>query len=119
MKVVIYTEELEPITVVDLPMWAIDAMKDGRKITIPVWNLEPFRTPIQGEPLEVEFPHVVVWAERWERNGRIAHIILTNHEVLALKLRSDVLPGQLAEHQAQFRRGFITALLAGLSDGRR
>lgn len=115
MNVVIYSNrDVEPITVVSLPQWAMDRLKDGEPILVPVpqrLTPVPWGTyPAMIEPLRV----ATIWAESFYRNREIAWLIFTDSDELALELQSDVLPGQRAAYKDEYKRGFINALISAL-----
>lgn len=110
---VLYTTALEPITVIDVPQWALDRMKHGEQIVFPVWeDITSFRL----EPIDCFLPlrTVTVWAERFRCKGASTVMLFTDDDECALALRSDLLPGQRKAYQDQYKRGFVDGLLAAL-----
>lgn len=97
MNCVLYTDDMEPITVLDLPMHAIELGKKLGDIQLAV--LEPPRwVSVQeyaARSLAETRRHLVrIRFEKLMRRG-CEHWILTTHdEVLALMLRPGWLPGQ-------------------------
>jgi hypothetical protein len=101
MNVVIYTLDLEPITVVDLPMWMLDHIERSGAVKVAV------KRPITADFIErvavgtVEGPECVTIQEarlRWP-DGSIKSILVTKDEELALTLRPEWLPGQRLQVQ--------------------
>lgn len=113
MKVVVYTTDLEPITVIDIPMWGIERMRKDRFFRVPV--IEPFKiSSIDDVPIQGIVHHVDIWAEPLRRGNRESLMIFTYQDELALKLFGEPLPGQQRSFQEQYRKGFIDGLLAAL-----
>lgn len=98
MNVVLYTNDFEPITVLDLPMWLLDqlerqgairvAVQDSVRVNIAKesWS-EPWMVP--------NLKTVTIYCERlrW-RDGTTKPVLITPDEELALTLRPEWLPGQ-------------------------
>ena len=110
MQAVIYTHQLEPITVVDIPMKLWDMLYRGDMIVLPVttssreWTTDPTVT------VKLVRIHGEVFARRQHRSM----MLFTHDEEHALQLRAAFLPGQIATtqlmHRRAFAEGFITAL---------
>ncbi len=101
MNVVIYTLDLEPITVVDLPMWMLDHIERSGAVKVAV------KRPVTKELIErvaigtVEGPECVTIQQarlRWP-DGSIKSILVTKDEELALTLKPEWLPGQRLQVQ--------------------
>ncbi len=101
MNVVIYTLDLEPITVVDLPMWMLDHIERSGAVKVAV------KRPITADFVErvavgtVEGPECVTIQQarlRWP-DGSIKSILVTKDEELALTLKPEWLPGQRLQVQ--------------------
>jgi len=121
MRVVLYTEDLEPITVLDLPSSAMQRLTDGGRWRVAVF--QPFRLssiPTRQTPVKEEMKIVEIWAEKFVRKGREQFFLFTRDEVAALMLRSTLLPGQHKDVQArereQYMQGFLRGLTAVLGD---
>jgi hypothetical protein len=105
MKAVIYTEELLPITIVDLPVWAVDMLTKYAIIEIPVPPSLEF-TPPSNDPIRRAYiERVVVRGERfrklidgWRGVDDIKYyeslILYTKDEESAMRLKAAFLPGQ-------------------------
>jgi hypothetical protein len=115
MQVVLYTDEMEAITVIDIPQWLLERVQDGQMIRLAV--IEP---PQVSAALAQEIPTpspmrcVEIWAEKFRRKGRETWLLFTRDEEAALILKSDMLPGQRKAFQDEYRRGFVTAILRAL-----
>lgn len=97
MNVVIYTDDLEPITIIDLP---IDFLRMGYerrfvRVAVPM----PISVMIELDPLDSDC-HIVTLVfhklNKRNKHGQLIEswIITTDDEVLALKLKPGWLPGQ-------------------------
>lgn len=101
MNIVLYTHDFEPITVVDLPMWLLEALEREGSVKVAV------KRPITPDFISkvavgsVEGPETVtIQAKRlrWH-DGSVKPIYVTNDEVLALTLKPEWLPGQVLQVQ--------------------
>lgn len=100
MNVVLYTDDFEPITVLDLPQWLLDQMEKQGAVRVAVlkplsaeWKLNS-AIPVGS----VEGPQTVtIYCEklRW-KDGSVKSILITHDEELALMLKPEWLPGQRA-----------------------
>lgn len=101
MNIVLYTHDFEPITVIDLPMWLLDALEREGSAKVAV------KRPLTQDFIErvavgsVEGPETVTIEVRKLRwiDGTIKPIYVTKDEVLALTLRPQWLPGQVLQVQ--------------------
>ena len=97
MNVVLYTNDFEPITVLDLPVWLLEQMEKVGYVRVAVQ--EPLTDVLAKSPEELsQFlqPKVVTLRcekLRW-RDGSLKPILITPDEELALMLRPEWLPGQ-------------------------
>lgn len=120
MRIVLYTEDFEPITVLDLSMAAMSRLKDGGRWRFAV--PKPFRLLRRMEivPLMEPVDIVEIWSERFIRKGQETVFLFTRDEEAALMLKSDLLPGQIKDAQArereQYARGFLRGIAAVLGD---
>ena len=97
MNVVLYTNDFEPITVLDLPLWLLEQMEKVGYVRVAVQ--EPL-TSVVNKPTEalseICMPKIVtIRCEklRW-RDGSTKPILVTPDEELALMLKPEWLPGQ-------------------------
>ena len=84
MNVVLYTNDFEPITVVDLPRWLLDTCEQRGfvKISVP--------QPTKSEPdMLVVKSKKIAWFD-----GSVKSFLTVDDEVVALALRPGWLPGQ-------------------------
>jgi hypothetical protein len=101
MNVVLYTIDLEPITILDLPLWLLEQLEKQGAVRVavvkpPGWINE--KTPVADMP---NMDTVTIYCERlhW-RDGNIKRILVTPDEELALTLKPEWLPGQRAAVQS-------------------
>ncbi len=101
MNIILYTHDFEPITVVDLPHWLLEAVEREGAVKVAV------KRPITPDFIEqvavgsVEGPETVTIQARrlqWS-DGTVKPIYITNDEVLALTLKPEWLPGQRLQVQ--------------------
>jgi hypothetical protein len=101
MNIILYTHDFEPITVVDLPHWLLEAVERDGAVKVAV------KRPITPDFIErvavgsVEGPETVTIQARRLRwpDGTVKPIYVTNDEVLALTLKPEWLPGQRMQVQ--------------------
>jgi len=102
MNVVLYTTDMEPITILDLPVWLLDQLEKQGAVRIAVLEPPKFISN-DGEPLTfLKMPKTVtVYCQRlrWH-DGSFKTILVTPDDELALILRPEWLPGQLATVQS-------------------
>ena len=94
MNVVLYTNDFEPITVLDLPVWLLDRLEEQGAVRVAV--RKPPTTVLQSTPVDFEPPEVVnIYCEklRW-KDGSVKPVLVTDDDQLALTLRPEWLPGQ-------------------------
>lgn len=113
MHAVLYTHALEPITVIDVPMYLWRLLWAGQ--TVQVLVPMPFDWTATEPPSEITPVRTVrIFGEQLERRGHRALMLFTGDEESALLLRADFLPGQHGTVQERergaFGRGFLTAV---------
>jgi hypothetical protein len=101
MNIILYTRDFEPITVVDLPMWLLEAIERDGAVQVAV------KRPITPDFIEqvavgtVEGPECVTirLAKLKWIDGSIKPIYITDNEILALTLKPEWLSGQRLQVQ--------------------
>lgn len=95
MRVVLYTRDFEPITVLDLPVWLLEQLEKQGAIRIAVApTLKSIAEALNQElPPMPEVIDIYCRKLRWE-DDTLKTILITNNDELALALRPDWLPGQ-------------------------
>lgn len=115
MRVVLYADDMEPITVIDLPALAEVYLNERGMVLLAVM-LPPMLSVIaaQHPPGRDSIKTVEIFAERIVRHGREHMMLFTRDEESALLLKCAFLPGQQAGLQERerdaFARGFLDAL---------
>lgn len=115
MRSVIYSNDMEPITIIELPKGAEDFLKKHGSIRLAV------QLPIVAEANQPEkiicIPNYIVniQAYKFIRKTREGMLLFTDDEESALLLRCTFLPGQYSGlneiRREAFARGFFDALL--------
>jgi hypothetical protein len=101
MNVVLYSKDFEPITILDLPLWLLEQLERQGAVRVAV--LRPMQLDRSGTIAvgSVEGNQVVtIYCERlrW-KDGTMKPVLITLDEELALSLRAEWLPGQVASIQ--------------------
>lgn len=118
MRSVLYTDEFEPITVIDIPQFAVEYLERIGYVRLAV-EMEPECTPFTGtfNPREYDKRMMIVEivAEKIYRRGKMCMMLFTKNEEAALLLKSSFLPGQQREvnsiRREAFCKGFYEAFL--------
>ena len=99
MNVVLYTNDFEPITVLDLPVWLLEQMEKVGYVRVavqePLTNVLAKAPEDLGEFLQPKVVTIRCEKLRW-RDGTLKPILITPDEELALMLKPEWLPGQRA-----------------------
>ena len=116
MNVVLYTNDFEPITVLELPQWLLEQLERQGSVRVAV--LRPPRTVLQSEPVNFESLEVVtIYCERLQwKDGTVKPVLVTDDEELALTLRPEWLPGQRQRVQSYQKaiRGLTDSLVRAM-----
>lgn len=107
MRAVIYSKDMEPITILELPLQMLEHLERYRHLNLPVYNNPDDEPPLlqdnQPEYLQI-FCEKIVWPD-----GTTKPILLTNDDELALSLKPDWLPGQ--QQAVNWYKGAIRHLI--------
>lgn len=117
MRVVLYSDQdMEPITVIELPEFVVDYLNKYKRVTLPVivpmkpsfiYDVDP---AINCDVLK----QVNIYAETLIRKGQKYMMLFAQDDENALLLKSCFLPGQRSElnevMKDEFAKGFICAL---------
>ena len=115
MHAVLYTHQLEPITVVDIPMFLWDRLAKGENIVLAV--MEPVKlTPYTGGEIGPALRRVAIFGERLRRREHETLMLFTSDEENALMLRAEFLPGQRGELRNRERGAFAAGFLKALQE---
>ncbi|WP_248769083.1 hypothetical protein [Pseudomonas sp. MWU12-2345] len=116
MRAVLYTHDMEPITVIELEPWAWEFLREQGQVRLAVYRPacvrhDPDETP---QPFDMSQWIVRITAEVLVRGQHSSLMLFTNDEEAALLLKSVFLPGQHREVQdrekSAFAQGFLHAL---------
>lgn len=123
MRAVLYADDMEPITVIDLSEMCEKALNEGARVLFDVplpLTLLDIESLTAQHPLERnQLKTVEIFAERIIRNGREHMMLFTRDEEGALLLKCAFLPGQQAELQERMREEFDLGFMKALGiDGR-
>ena len=94
MNVILYTEDFEPITVIDLPRWLLDDIERQGRIRVSTAKAV---SGVQPECIDI-YCAKVAWID-----GTYKPILVTPDEELALEAVPHWLPGQVATVHAYKR----------------
>lgn len=113
MRVVIYTDDFEPITVIDLSDTAMNYLDKYGRVSLPV--IEPLQyTPFNSVEQLQTCRVAQISSERFLRNGVEALMLFTRDEESTMLLKSAFLPGQQKDIQIRekmaFAKGFLSVL---------
>lgn len=125
MRTVIYSQDFEPITVVDLPVMPEQILRYmGGRVRLAALEPLPWSTkPFASDVVEITYKVVTLTMEslRW-KDGSVKWIFVADCDETALLLKPDFLPGQRRAVQDGERAKqklaelFMAALRRGLGD---
>jgi len=115
MKAVLYTHDLEPITVIDLWPEAWKRLARGGTWNIPVFMPLKCFSAMPSDPVRLDpIPIVTITAERIVKGEHETLLLFTHQEEAALMVKAAFLPGQSNSMRDfncdAFREGFLAAL---------
>ncbi len=94
MNVVVYTQDFEPITVIDLPVWLLDQLERHGAVRVAIQEPLSLKPPEElGEFYQPKVATIYCEKLRW-RDGTTKPVLITHDEELALMMRPEWLPGQ-------------------------
>ncbi len=99
MNVVLYTRDMEPITVIDLPLWALEFAQRMGRVRIEAADPVDMNQLMPGQRVDSLRFHIVTleFHRLLLSRDRESWIVTVDDDVLALKLRPSWLPGQRAK----------------------
>lgn len=114
MNTVIYTDDMEPITVINIDAWTEKFLNEHGSVRLAVMPIFPINYEDKSAGLVQSFNIVSIRAERFHRKGKTHTFLITEDEETALLLKAAFLPGQNREVQQRERdamaKGFLQAL---------
>jgi hypothetical protein len=118
MRAVLYADDMEPITVIDLPQPLADHLVRTGYVNLEIRLPLPLTRCVSIEDVMSlqKRMRVRIRSEILHRHGHKHHMLFTDDEEAALLLRSTLLPGQRRgvdeKLRQEFVRGFMSALNA-------
>lgn len=114
MRAVLYTFDLEPITVLELPADAVRYLRKGGAVSLAV--MEPISFDFDFDPsTRVTMRQVRIVAEPWRRREHETLVLFTADEESALLLKAAFLPGQHSAVHEREKRAFAHGVLAAIT----
>lgn len=114
MRTVLYTEDMEPITVLEVGRWAMEMIERHGYVSFAVDEPLNFAVVADDAATFKALKKVTVYGERLIRYGKRHWLLFTRDEENAMLLKAAFLPGQQQlvneERARQFARGFLSAL---------
>jgi len=101
MNVILYTEDFEPIILIDLPLWLLDRLEQEGSVRVAVNKPANFleeKVPVGNVELDTPTVRIRCIKLRWQ-DDTLKTILVTPDEELALSLDPEWLPGQRAPIQ--------------------
>lgn len=112
VRVVLYANDMEPITVLELPLFVVEHLNRHQRVVLPV--TEPAATAHANSPVIQSPRSAAIVSERFVRHGQEHMLLFTADEESAMLLQSVFLPGQRRALQeaekSAFASGFLEAL---------
>ena len=109
MNVVLYTEDLEAIAVIDLPHEAMQFFRDGKHWRVAVYEPMSAKSLASYALCDATMKIVTIRAE--EMRGKTGWMLFTDDDELALMLKSSMLPGQIKDFREEYKRGFANGFM--------
>lgn len=97
MNIVLYTRDMEPITVIDLPLWALEYGEQRRYVQVELMDPVPWPPHPVGQLVAVDHltaRRVTIEFVPIHLRGKRSWLAMVDDEVLALNLKPSWLPGQ-------------------------
>lgn len=115
MRTVLYTHDLIPITVIDLPAGAMECIHERGSLVLQAVPPLQFRECRDEPPMRLNLPTVRITAEPLWRGKAKAWMLFTSDEESALALKAAFLPGQQREVRDRERTAFVQGVLHAIS----
>lgn len=117
MRTVLYTHDLIPITVLDLPAKAMRLIEERGYVRCEALEPMPLTVDESRRPYPPRLRVVTITAERFCRGRTEAWMLFTHDEESAMRLKAAFLPGQTGEVRAREQRAFAQGLLTAIGLG--
>lgn len=116
MRVVLYTDDMEPITVIELTKFAYDYLVMYGRVRLPVVMPPNYTAFNPEEKIAFENDRIVeIFSETFIRKSQQHMMLFTRNEESALLLKCAFLPGQNKHIQDREKKAFATGFLYALS----
>lgn len=116
MRVVLYANDMEPITVIEIENSTYEYICNYGIVNIHVPSRPFCSVLIPSGPIQIDNIKIVsIFAERFVRNGREHRMLFTHDEESAMLLKCAFLPGQQARLQERERAAFARGIIAALN----
>lgn len=112
MRVVLYTKDMEPITIIEMPLWLLEQLERVGMVKVAV--REPKEKLLMADPQDLHPTETLnIYCEklRW-RDGSVKPIVVVDDDELALALKPEWLPGQV--QAINWYEGIIRQLIGEL-----
>lgn len=117
MRAVLYSDiDMEPITVIDLKQWAWDILWQGEPLfLVPPPELD-FRSVALNplEPVSINVSKLRIWGEPLRRRDQSALMLFVDNDVVAMRMKSELLPGQRRDDIERQRQAFGEGIMAAI-----
>jgi hypothetical protein len=117
-QAVIYTSDMEPITVIDMKPWYWEFLYRHTMINLAI--VDSTRLSNDADFIYQQPRYISVYADILYRSNEMFMLLRVEDEVTALLLEPGILPGQRRmfneEKKKAFARGVIEALMMGCGD---
>ena len=114
MKHVLYTSELEPITIIELNAFCEDYLLKHGRVALPVLDM-PHCMKQHSATDKLQFKTLTILAERFVYYGVEHMLLITGDEETALLLKAAFLPGQTRALNDVRDRGFVEGFLSAIN----
>ncbi len=94
MNIVLYTRDMEPITIIDLHIDLIKLGEERGTVYVAVYNPPSAQFVTEDTPFTFSFKKVMLTFHKFVWFGNVHYIITVNDDELALALKPSWLPGQ-------------------------
>lgn len=113
-QAVIYTSDMEPITVIDMKPWYWEFLYEHTMINLQIKHSPNPKWENDEDSICQQVNYVTVYADVIRKNNRVCMLLRASDEVTALLLDSSILPGQRRvfneEKKKAFANGFLEAI---------
>jgi hypothetical protein len=113
MNAVLYTQDMQPITVIRLQPFLWDRLWRGEKVRMHV--MPPMKMATVHDHLNIKLRTVTIYGEKLCRRQAETLMLFTDDETDALLLKADFLQGQRREQQHRERTAYANGIIEALN----